>query len=400
LFTGNYPNQYRRLLKKGQRTDSFFHIQQQERLLTEALVEEGYDAQCWIENGVARRAHALQGFTKRDGERIRKEIVPALTEKVGFQPLNPRYLQLVWGLDFLLSKPQNNFFFLHWINDPHAEYRPPRPHREREGLTMEGFPQSPQFYLGLGHHNRPKNNQRKLREHAPTLSAPELDLLKRLYLMEVESMDERVGYLLKALEVGGLVEKTLVIFTSDHGEGFGEHGRFLHGDSLYNELVHVPLIFAGPGVAGGRRVASPVSHVDIVPTITDFLQLEGFDDLQGRSLKALLSGELQEDTRRVHYLASPDRLESDALVSGNFKLIASLEEDRVELYDLAADPGESHNRAEELPKIVARMRNSLHRIRQENDHRWKLRLGRDNKQALEETQLETRKQLQAVGYLD
>ena len=411
LFTGNYPNQYRREAKQGKRTDSFFLVSQDEHLFTEVLRDEGYDTQCWIENGVARRAHAMQGFTRKDGGKVRREIIPTLTEKIGFEPLNHRYLQLVWALDYLLgTSPESpepavegeaqKFFLLHWINDPHAEYRPPRQRREAEGFTLEGYPQPPQFYLGLGHHNKPKDNLRKLRDHAPLLSTEELNLLKTLYLKEVESMDERVGYLLRALAVGGHEDDTLVIFTSDHGEGFGDHGRFLHGDSLYNELVHVPLMIAGPGVAGGRRVQSPVSHVDLIPTLVDILQLEGFEHLQGRSLLDLLSGERDEDPRRVHYLASPDRLESDALVEGHYKLIAGLEGEELELYDLAADPQEQHNLAAERPEVVERMQGSLLRIRQDNDRRWQIRLAGDDAEALAKAQEETRKQLEAVGYLD
>lgn len=416
LFTGNYPNQYRRLIQKpkkeGRRGESFFLVQEEEHLLVEALRDEGYDAESWIENGIARQANATQGFTSRDGEKIDREILPTLTEQIAFQPLDPRYLDLAWSLDYLLHPPQNNFFLLHWIKDPHAEYRPPSLFRKRDGLTMEGYPRDPQFYLGLGHSHSPKKNRHKLRQVAPTLNARELALVEKLYVLEVESMDERVGCLLKALEVGGTADNTLVIFTSDHGEGFGEHGRFLHGDSLYNELVRVPLIIAGPGVVAGRRETSPVSHVDLVPTLADLLGVQGFDDLQGTSLRGLLARERAADRRRLHYLASPDRLDRDGLILGSYKLIAGLEDNlednlennlenkSVELYDLSIDPGEQLDLAQDLPEIVAEMKGHLARIRQDIDHKWKIRLSLDHAEVLSKTERETREQLRAVGYID
>ena len=62
-------------------------------------------------------------------------------------------------------------------------------------------------------------------------------------------------------------DDTLIVFTSDHGEGFGEHGLYLHANSFFSELVHVPLIIAGPGITSGKRVTEPVSHVDLMPTL-------------------------------------------------------------------------------------------------------------------------------------
>jgi arylsulfatase A-like enzyme len=111
--------------------------------------------------------------------------------------------------------------------------------------------------------------------------------LKYLYSGEVRFVDEYVGRLLDTLEEEGLLDRTAVIFTADHGEEFNEHGYFLHGEvNLHHELTHVPLIVYWPGaLEGGRRVPEPVSLCDIRPTILEALGLGGDEEaINGRSL--------------------------------------------------------------------------------------------------------------------
>lgn len=108
---------------------------------------------------------------------------------------------------------------------------------------------------------------------------------------EIRYTDDLLAVLLDKLRRAGALAHTLVIVTSDHGEQFGEHGLHGHGNSLYDVLLHVPLVLWGPGlVPAGRRVTRAVGLVDLVPTVTDLLGLPPPPLTQGRSLVPLLEG--------------------------------------------------------------------------------------------------------------
>lgn len=406
LFTGNSPAQYHlsgeeRGAAPGLR-DQVYRIPEGEPPLGELLRAAGYRAEAAVENPVVTRAGALRGFTRRSiGEARQRRILDGLDPRVGFQPRDGRYLRLLWALEVLGEAPPGPLALLHWIDDPHAEYRPPPALLAREPAPE--LPRTPEFYLGLGHHRSPRRGLHKLRDHAPTMTPAEIAYLERLYLLEVESVDERVGALLRALDLSGLAERTLVVFTSDHGEGFGEHGDFLHGVSLHDEMVRVPLILAGPGIAQGHRVATPVSHLDLAPTLADLMGIEGLGETQGESLRRLLAGGRAEP--RPVYLSSPDRLDRDAVVLGRHKLIAGLgagagAEGILALYDLEADPGETVDRAAELPEVRRDLESHLRRLRHENERARRARIAAQDPAALDETVEETLRTLRSVGYLD
>jgi arylsulfatase A-like enzyme len=115
----------------------------------------------------------------------------------------------------------------------------------------------------------------------------------RLYDAGIRHMDETtLRPLLDDLRDYGLERDTLVVFTSDHGEAFLEHGRFLH-DDLHGETLHVPLVLRFPGrVPAGTRVTAPARLLDVMPTILDLLGVPAppGSPLQGRSLAALARG--------------------------------------------------------------------------------------------------------------
>ncbi|MGH7286805.1 MAG: sulfatase-like hydrolase/transferase, partial [Myxococcota bacterium] len=107
----------------------------------------------------------------------------------------------------------------------------------------------------------------------------------------IRIVDDALGRVVAALEQRGLLERTILIVTADHGEEFLEHGRFLH-TQLRPELLRVPLVLRLPdGAAAGLRRQDPVSHADLVPTVLDLLGLEHGDELEGVSLVPLLRGE-------------------------------------------------------------------------------------------------------------
>ena len=110
------------------------------------------------------------------------------------------------------------------------------------------------------------------------------ELKPELYDDCIAYADQEIGNLLAALERLGVRDRTAVVITADHGESLGEGGRFLHGHSLLEELVRVPLIVVLPWDPRPRRIAEPVSLLDVAPTLLDLAGLAVPDTLRGRSM--------------------------------------------------------------------------------------------------------------------
>ena len=168
------------------------------------------------------------------------------------------------------------------------------------------------------------------------------------YEGEIAYADHHVGAVLDALEELGLWRDTLVIITGDHGEEFGEHGGRFHGETLYDEGLRVPLVFAGAGLAPGRSGA-PVSLVDVVPTVLQLVGIErpGPGTLHGRSLVADLHGQPPAEAPRRPVFAQTGPWKADSRVAvvaaGRIKVITDRRQRVFEQYDLAADPVEAND---------------------------------------------------------
>jgi len=184
---------------------------------------------------------------------------------------------------------------------------------------------------------------------------------ERPYDGEVAWSDELVGRLLAALSDARLTDRTLVVVTSDHGEGLGEHGEDVHGYFVYETTLAVPLIVRGPGVKAGTVIQPVVRAVDLFPTALDMAGLgREVPRNSGRSLRAALGGEPTAEEPAfaeslvplVHYGWSDLRVVRD----GRWKYILA---PRPELYDLARDPREMQNVADIEPARARAMRAGL-----------------------------------------
>jgi len=162
------------------------------------------------------------------------------------------------------------------------------------------------------------------------------------YDAELAYVDRVLGDFLAYLERSGLLNKSLIVFTSDHGEGLNEHGESTHGYFVYESTLRVPLIFRWP--AGSKRVwqeriAEPASLLDVAPTILDALGLSRASDMHGHSLiTGTRTGEIYSESRyaRNHFGCAALR----TLRVGRYKYIDA---PNPELYDLSSDPGELQN---------------------------------------------------------
>jgi arylsulfatase A-like enzyme/Tfp pilus assembly protein PilF len=184
------------------------------------------------------------------------------------------------------------------------------------------------------------------------------DYADDLYNGEIAYADSRLGFLLEQLEELGVMDRTIVIFAADHGEGRGEHNEETHAVLAYQSTLHVPLIVRTPSrIGAGRVVEDGVATVDIVPTVLDLLGIEAPDSIQGRSLVPLLRG-ANPGRSRVRYAENlSPRLthgwgELRVLTDGPLKYIHG---PRSELFDLHQDPSEKTNLVEEMPEEAARL---------------------------------------------
>ena len=171
-------------------------------------------------------------------------------------------------------RPDRPFFaFLNYY-DAHAPYFPSPRHPARFGVG----PKSPRDYRLLY----------KFHEATKSIKLPVRDIAmaRDCYDDCIAFLDEQLGKLLEELKRQGLLDNTLVIITSDHGEAFGDHGLFGHGNSLYLDEIAVPLVMLCPGAPAGRVVDAAVSLRDLPATVLDLLGLADGSPLPGHSLAA------------------------------------------------------------------------------------------------------------------
>ena len=228
------------------------------------------------------------------------------------------------------------------------------------------------------------------------LDERDVEHLLDLYDAGIRQMDSELGRLFDALAARDLLGETLVVLTSDHGEEFLEHGSTLHGRTQYQEVVAIPLIFAGPGVPAGGRVGVPVSLVDVVPTLLALTGLDADPWLDGTNLVPLWEGETTRYADRVIFSESDHRRrwhdELRAARRGNFKLIYNRRTKQHALYELKSDPGEMRDVAASYPTVVAELRAEL------DAHMAAPRAGVATRAA--ELSADERAHLQSLGYLE
>lgn len=354
-LTGRYPGE---LLRPA---DGPFAIPADVPTLAERLREAGYRTGAFVANPT------LQPVAGFDRGFETWWVPPAEVESLslGAEEVNRR------ALPWIEAHAAAPFFLYAHYMDPHDPYASPATGAERSpffadyagaitGRMVHGV------YLGDVELDDPEADRRQLAS---------------LYDSEIAYVDERIGELIDAFGPQ-VAADTLFVFTSDHGEELGDHGGWKHGHTLYNEQIRVPLVFRWDGRVGdGRRVSGSVRLVDLVPTVLSAAGLELAPELDGIDLMPALSG-IQTLPRRValaeHLSFGPLRA---AAVLDRWKLILFNRQEpfepadplqeatwprdlerlsRVELYDLAADPAEEHDLAEEQPDRVEQLAPAIH----------------------------------------
>jgi arylsulfatase A-like enzyme/Flp pilus assembly protein TadD len=302
LFTGLVPPTH------GVRDNTYFRLDADARTLAEILKERGYETAAFVSAFVLDRSFGLdQGFDVYDDD------LPEAAESSG--TIAERRGEIVTRAfeSWVRNRPSDRPFFawLHYF-DPHLPYAPPAPY--------------PAGYDG-----------------------------------EIAYADAQVGEVIERLEAEGLAKNTLVVVTSDHGESLGEHGEKSHGFFVYDTTLRVPLILkSAASLPAGKKVAASVRIIDIFPTALEALAVPIPEEIQGRSLLPLVTGEASETlpayaecyVSELNFRWAP----LVALRADGYKYI---EAPRPELYDLRADPGETRNLVDADSDRAQRMRSRL-----------------------------------------
>lgn len=162
------------------------------------------------------------------------------------------------------------------------------------------------------------------------------------YIANLKLIDKELGELRKYLENNEIGERTVLIVSSDHGEAFGEHGTKRHRVSLYDELLRVPLWVWHPGIKP-RQIETPVSLIDIGPTVLDAFGQPTPGDYFGQSLVPLLRGDKKAAKQLTRPILAEGRMKKALLFSDGMKAIVDDRNYTVELYNLKTDPKELNN---------------------------------------------------------
>ncbi len=255
-------------------------------------------------------------------------------------------------LNRLVKTRQPFFLFLRHM-DPHAPYLPPQPFERM-------------FYHGNETDKRNKSMDpvmsfKPFRDFFASWMPPGIsdkEYVIAQYDGEVAYMDAAIQTIFTALESHGILDNTIVVINSDHGETLYDHDCYFDHHGIYDTVLHVPLIIRYPKrVAAGKRIKGYNLHQDLLPTILDLAGLETDIAFDGNSLLPMMDGEVHSHSSEF-YITECTWMRKHGWRTPQWKLIQALEPDmhfkpEVELYNLIEDPEENNNLAESEPDVVA-----------------------------------------------
>lgn len=264
------------------------------------------------------------------------------------------------AIQWIKGEHRNPFFlFVHYF-DPHMNYSPPAPFDSMFDSDYDG-PASGEW-IWIAPYIKWLNQSPK------SIDERDLRHIVALYDGEIRYVDQQVRRLLDALEESGKLKKCLVVLTSDHGEEFNDHGSMEgHGWTLYDEILHVPLIMWQPGrLPRGAVIDSTVALIDIAPTILNLAGISAPGTFQGRSLSATMFGAASEAARRFLFAETYRFNHKQAVRGSRYELIHTEDTgvgkggvrwaERWELFDIRKDPREQNDIFDEdspVAKVLA-----------------------------------------------
>ena len=349
MMTGLYPSQHKVVNKyvvfnaKEQKISNLKELSPRVETLAEALKKNSYSTGGFTgDAGVGHAFGYSQGFDTYTDE----------------QAFGGFATSSVHALSWLDSLPKNQkfFMFLHGY-DLHGQ----------SGLSANDRIFVPHDYKGP--YTGTPQEEAALREAQLTpagikLTDADAAFWTGLYDSKLHAADARLGEFLAELDRRGLTGKTIIVLVADHGEEYNEHGGIDHGQSLYDELVHVPIIIKMPNSTGGQTIPAQVSTMDVAPTVFQLLGISPdstfAEQQKGESLVAYLSGE--KTAGRDVFLETDyrDFLHERAVrTADGWKYIRNFANGKEELYDLNTDAAEKNNLISSHAAKATELKNAL-----------------------------------------
>ncbi len=400
IFTATYPKDNGIVRRVGKPLPKGFLMR------AEVLRERGYTTHAVVSNGaVASDFNFDQGFDSYlETWKLPQE--ESRDDPNGAGVVSQLARAVIDGLD--RSKPY--FLWIHYL-DPHFPYVPPSAWRQ----SFQNDPwYDPSRKLRIDR-NKPYGQLGGIGVKQVLSGRDELDFYIARYDAEIAYTDAQIGELLDYLEEKALLERTLTVLTSDHGESLSEHAYYFdHGRFSFQTCLRVPLIFHYPGVLRPRVDGRPVELLHLAPTIMEAagVELPAGVWMQGRSLTPRLLGRerFSEEPLYAHTEAgyATEGRWQKVVRDERYKLIyAPFRPDQrwiggqqgayFALFDLVEDPGETVNLADRLPEVVDRLEAELNLWWKPDS--FQVLVDATASEGPQELSEETRRQLEALGYL-
>jgi arylsulfatase A-like enzyme len=331
IMTSQYPS-----FHSAGTTNGMQAMVTDEPTLARILSENGYSTAAFVSNYVlSRKVRMYGGFDIYDDTFTSFELVRGVPERTADKTTE-------YVLNWLAAMTNERFFLWAHYQDPHGPYTPPARYEER--FPEAAYPAGPEK-LAV----RDNFGKGVVPDYQYLSGHTSPSYYRARYDAEIAYADECIGRLLARVRELGLWERSIVVFTADHGESMGEHDYyFSHGHDLTDEQIHVPLIMHIPGAAQVERVDELVSSVDIPRTILAAVGLKEELGSSGLNLMSLVEGKARRLDRE--YVVSEDSRGRISFRSRQTKYIA--EPDGERLYDLARDAHESKNILDERPRLA------------------------------------------------
>lgn len=291
---------------------------------------------------------------------------------------------------WLSSVPDPPFFLFVHTYDIHLPYDPRPPYDEMFFPEYQGPVagyKTNDLLLGLTGRKPPRNEYSEVE-----WNSADKRRLVALYDGGIREVDGYIGRLVDTLEHAGLWESTILVVFSDHGEEFWDHGSVMHGHTLFQELIRVPLLIRLPGNAlAGTRIEQTVTLMDLAPTLLELVQIPSVEAFAGRTLLPEMV-DTREPTMHSYAISETGGLKT--LIRFPWKLVDNRRSKQISLFNLLEDPAESENRLGDQEQLAREMVRQLRLLVQQ---------GRNLEPNVDEEDIddeELRDQMRALGYLN
>lgn len=336
LFTSCFPQQHGAGIKLPSGPFEFGGLSADVRTIAECFYDQGYDTAAIVNVFFLSSKYGMhRGFAEHSFHSAPDE---------GNRDHRRASEVTDWAIDWLQkrqSKSDRPFFLLVHYFDPHLTYDPPAEYRKKFALP-EDQERDPKLFGTV-------KDVIEFRNGSIPASEIPVKRLEALYDAEVAYTDHEIGRLLSKMREMKLDDRTVTVLTSDHGEEFLDHDGLEHGHTLYDELIHVPLLIRAPGVIKPGRTRATIGHVDVAPTVCKLAGVEPEATFQGRDLEPWIFGK----TRKDHAIFSQGNMWGPILTALRDRGHKFIQKNvGRELYNMVEDPKEKRNLVKD-PAFVA-----------------------------------------------